>query len=132
MAAPDLHLRFMGGSAMKKKSQDRCFGERSRYARGQHIRKDPSEKRAEDRLEKLGTLASVLRAVSYPIWQANTDHICETVGKLRMKEEAARWMLRIMHHFGGPARETLLSFLERSLDDLERTVKSEMHAEVAA
>jgi hypothetical protein len=49
-----------------------------------------------------------------------------------MKEETARWMLRIMHHFSGQARETLLSLLEQSLDDLEKTVKSEMHAEVTA
>jgi hypothetical protein len=118
---------------MKKKSQERGFGERARFAEGQHIRKGhPSEKRAEARLENLETLASSLRVASYPIWLTNTDHICEVVRKLRMKDEAARWMLRIMHHFSGPARKTLLSLLEQSLDDLEKTVKSEMHAEIAA
>jgi len=60
------------------------------------------------------------------------SRFCYLINKLRIKEEAARWILRIMHHFSGQARETLLSLLERSLDDLEKTVKSEMHAEVAA
>jgi hypothetical protein len=66
------------------------------------------------------------------IWLANTNHLLEIVDKLRVKEEAAHWMLRITHHFSGQARETLLSLLERSLDDLERTVNSEMRAEIAA
>jgi hypothetical protein len=123
----------MEDSAMKKKFQDGSLGERPRFAKSQYTRKGySSEKRVEARLKNLETLVSSFRAASYPIWLTNTDHICEIVDKLRMKEEAARWMFRIMHHFNGQARETLLSLLERSLDDLEKTIKSEMHAEAAA
>jgi hypothetical protein len=109
------------------------FGERSRFVKGRQVHKRyPSEKRAEARLRHLETLVSSLSAVSYPIWLTNTDHICEIVDKLRMKEEAAHWMLRIMYHFSGRAREALLSLLEQSLDDLENTVRVAMHTEVAA
>jgi hypothetical protein len=117
---------------MKKKSRIRSFGETPRFAEGRRPRKRyPSEKKVEARLEDLETLVHSLRAAP-PIWLTNTNHLCEIVDKLRIKEEAARWMLRIMHHFSGQARETLLSLLERSLDDLEKTVKSEMHVEAAA
>lgn len=116
-----------------KKFPIRSVGERPRFATGRQVRKRyPSEKRAEARLRHLETLVSSLRAVSYPIWLTNTDHICGIVDKLRMKEAAAHWMLRIMYHFSGQAREALLSLLEQSLDDLENTVKLAMHTEVAA
>lgn len=117
---------------MKKNSRIRNPGERPPFAEGQHTRRRfPSEKKVETRLKNLETLVYSLRAVP-TIWLTSTNHLFEIVDKLRVKEEAAHWMLRIMHHFSGQARETLLSLLERSLDDLEKTVNSEMHAEIAA
>jgi hypothetical protein len=122
-----VYLRLIGGFIMKKKSPLRSFGEGPRFRKGRH-----TEKKVEARLKHLETLVHSLGAAPYPIWLTGTDHICEIVDKLHMKEEAARWILRIMHHFNGQAREVLLSLLERSLDDLQLTVKSEMHTEVAA
>jgi hypothetical protein len=117
---------------MKKKSRIRNLGESSPLREGRHARKRfPSEKKVETRLKNLETLAHGLRAMP-TIWLTSSNHLFEIVDKLRVKEEAAHWMLRIMHHFSGQARETLLSVLERSLDDLEKTVNSEIHAEIAA
>ena len=41
------------------------------------------------------------------------------------------WMLRIAKHLNGVAREMVMSTTDKSIDDLEKVVASEMHVKDA-
>ena len=42
--------------------------------------------------------------------------------ELRVKAEAARWMLRVAKHLTGPTREKVFTAVQKSLDDIEKIV----------
>ena len=57
-------------------------------------------------------------------------HVFDAVLDLRVKVEAVRWMLRAAKHLKDPARATVFSTVSNSLDQLERTIESEVDAEL--
>ncbi len=69
---------------------------------------------------------------SAQVWFESTSRGSGRVGDLRVKVEAARWMFRIAKHLKGATRELVISTLQRSLDDLESVVASEMRGKEAA
>jgi len=84
------------------------------------------------RLIELRNDVKNLGSAPYQFWLENTGRGSGRVEDLRVKVEAARWMFRIAKHLNGATRELVISTLQRSLDDLESIVASEMHAKEAA
>jgi hypothetical protein len=83
------------------------------------------------RLSELKDDVNELASSPYQVWLEN-DRGSDRVRDLRVKVEAARWMLRIAKHLNGATREMVISALEKSLDDLESVVASEMRAKESA
>jgi hypothetical protein len=84
------------------------------------------------RLIELRNDVNELSSAPYQVWIENTSGGSGRVEDLRVKIKAARWMLRIAKHLHGATRELVISTLQRSLDDLESVVASEMRAKEAA
>lgn len=84
------------------------------------------------RLIELRDDVNKLGSAPYRAWLEDTGRGSGRVGDLRVKVEAARWMLRIAKHLKGATRELVISTLQRSLDGLEAVVASEMRAKEAA
>lgn len=84
------------------------------------------------RLIELKNDVNELGSAPYRVWVEDSGRGSVRVGDLRVKVEAARWMLRIAKHLNGATRELVISTLQRSLDDLESVVASEMRAKEAA
>jgi hypothetical protein len=83
------------------------------------------------RLNELSILVDKLGSVPHRVWLGNAVQTCDRAQDLRVKVEAVCWMLRIAKHLNGVARELVMSTIDKSLDDLEGVVASEMHAEDA-
>jgi len=86
------------------------------------------EKDLNFRLNKISSLVDKLGTVPYYVWLEKTVQTCDRAQDLRVKVEAVRWMLRIAKHLNSVAREKVMSTTDKTLDDLERVVASEMHA----
>jgi len=86
------------------------------------------EKDLNFRLNKISSLVDKLGTVPYYVWLEKTVQTCDRAQDLRVKVEAVRWMLRIAKHLNSVAREMVMSTIDKTLDDLERVVASEMHA----
>ena len=84
------------------------------------------------RLIELRNDVNKLGTAPYRVWLGDSGRGSVRVGDLGVKVEAARWMLRIAKHLNGATRELVISTLQRSLDDLESVVASEMRAKEAA
>jgi hypothetical protein len=86
------------------------------------------EKDFNSRLDELRGLVDKLGAVPHDVCLENTVQMCDRAQDLRVKVEAAGWMLQIANHLDGVGREMVISTIGKSLDDLERVVASEIHA----
>ena len=78
----------------------------------------------EERLDKIANHIEEIHTSPYHALNAETPEACEPTAELRVKAEAARWMLRVAKHLAEPTRERVLSAVKRSLDDLEKIVAS--------
>lgn len=78
--------------------------------------------------ERIGTIAKhidELQASPYNVVKsADTPEACEPAVELRVKTEAARWMLRVAKHLTGSTRERVFTAVQKSLDEIERIVGS--------
>jgi hypothetical protein len=79
----------------------------------------------EDRLNDIAKRINEIHASPYKCDVVNsTDsrETCEPGVELRVKAEAARWMLRVAKHLTGPTREKVFTAVQKSLDDIEKIV----------
>lgn len=52
---------------------------------------------------------------------------CDPIEEIKVKAEAARWMLRVAKHLNGTTRERVLSAVRLSVAELERFLESGAH-----
>ncbi|HEY4742132.1 MAG TPA: hypothetical protein VIH76_16160 [Candidatus Acidoferrales bacterium] len=78
--------------------------------------------------ERLGAIAKHIDELqSSPlnvVKSADSPEACEPAVELRVKAEAARWMLRVAKHLAGPTRERVFTAVKKSLDEIESIVDS--------
>ncbi len=80
------------------------------------------------RIEALSHICEKLQATPYYVWLADTVHLCDPAGELRVKVEALQWMFRIAKHLNGTARELVMATVSRSVEDLEVAVDAQLRA----
>jgi hypothetical protein len=97
----------------------------SNWLRGH--RRELREGNIEARLEEVENRVESLAAGAYPVWLTDTTRMCEVAEGLSIKAEAVSWMFRVAQRYSGTDREAILLAVEKSLDDLEKTVESEVH-----
>jgi hypothetical protein len=90
-------------------------------------RRELREGNIEARLEEVENRVESLAAGAYPVWLTDTTRMCEVTEGLSVKVEAVSWMFRVAQRYSGTDREAILLAVEKSLDDLEKTVESEVH-----
>jgi hypothetical protein len=90
-------------------------------------RRQLRERNIEARLEEVETCVESLAAGAKPVWLTDTTPTCEVAEELSVKAEAVSWMFQVAQRYSGTDREAILLAVEKSLDDLEKTVESEVH-----
>ena len=90
-------------------------------------RKQLRERNIEVRLKELENRVESLAAGAYLAWLTDSTRVCEVTEELRAKAEALSWMSRVAQRYSAADRELILLAVEKSLDDLEKTVESTVH-----
>jgi hypothetical protein len=88
---------------------------------------EPGRSEFEDRLNDIAKRINDLHASAYKcdvVKSTDSRETCEPGVELRVKAEAARWMLRVAKHLTGPTREKVFTAVQKSLDDIEKIVAS--------
>jgi hypothetical protein len=80
------------------------------------------------RIDELSRAVEGLRAAPYYVWLADTVHLCDPAGDLRVKVEALQWMFRIAKHLNGDGRIMVMATVSKSVDDLEVAVEAQLRA----
>lgn len=80
------------------------------------------------RIDELSHVCERLQAAPYYVWLADSVHLCDPAGELRVKVEALQWMFRIAKHLNGAAREMVMETVSRSVDEMEVAVEAQLRA----
>ncbi len=100
---------------------------RLRVSEWAHLhRRHLRERNIEARLRDIENRVESLSTGAYPTWLTDTIRMCEVAEELRLKTEAANWMFQVAQRYSVRDREAILLAVEESLDDLEKTVESEV------
>jgi hypothetical protein len=83
----------------------------------------------EERLKNVRHLLEHLYDSTCSEWQGAGIPLCEIVEGLCVKEEGARWKLRIAKQSSGPVKRELLFDLKKSVEELEMTVEWVAHSD---
>jgi hypothetical protein len=85
------------------------------------------ERQFEERLDSIAMRIDEVHVSPYNcdlVKSVDSPELCEPVVELRVKAEAARWMLRVAKHLTGPTKEKVLTAVQKSLDAIEKIVVS--------
>jgi tetrahydromethanopterin S-methyltransferase subunit G len=85
---------------------------------------EPGRSEFEDRLNDIAKRINELHYKCDVVNSTDSRETCEPGVELRVKAEAARWMLRVAKHLTGPTREKVFTAVQKSLDDIEKIVAS--------
>ncbi len=109
---------------MDRPDQAQTAATKDRVSRERAAEPETERCEFEERLDKIANHIEEINTSPYHALNAETPEAYEPRVELRVKAEAARWMLRVAKHLAEPTREKVLSAVKRSLDDLEKIVVS--------
>jgi hypothetical protein len=105
--------------------QSQSFAASARESSNRYAESEAAQCVFEDRLGVIAKHIDELQASPLNVVKsADSPEACEPAVELRVKAEAARWMLRVAKHLAGPTRERVFTAVQKSLDEIERTVDS--------
>jgi hypothetical protein len=115
---------------MDRPDQAQITAAKEKVLREQSAESENERCEFEVRLDKIANHIEKIHTSPCHALNAEAPEAFEPIVELRVKAEAARWMLRVAKHLPEPTRERVFSAVERSLDDLEKIVAS--HTEPVA
>ncbi|MFZ0038443.1 MAG: hypothetical protein WAK91_13525 [Candidatus Acidiferrales bacterium] len=109
---------------MDKPDQAQITAAKERVLHEQYAESGNERCEFEERLDEIANHIEKIHTSPCHALNAEAPEAFEPTVELRVKAEAARWMLRVAKHLAEPTRERVLSAVKRSLDDLEKIVAS--------
>lgn len=108
-----------------EQAQDFAANASGKLSSGRFAEPEPERSEFEQRLDNIAKRIDELHASPYKCDVVNgmdSRETCELGVELRVKTDAARWMLRVAKHLTGPSREKVFTAVQKSLDDIEKIV----------
>jgi hypothetical protein len=108
-----------------EQAQDFAANASGKLSSGRFAEPEPERSEFEQRLDNIAKRIDELHASPHEcdvVNSVDSRETCEPGVELRVKTDAARWMLRVAKHLTGPTREKVFTAVQKSLDDIEKIV----------